>query len=110
VRRLIVLCRHPYHLHREEASSWLAGEVRAVIRDDALPSGRLTLLRRAGEHAGDGWGWLIELQLPGTDATIARHSACAGLLADLRLLGMSPRATIADDAETLEVHLSWRSP
>jgi hypothetical protein len=101
--RLLVLCRHPYHLPLEEAAAWLTQELERVLRADELEGATLT--RLASAQGTRDWDWLIELRLgSGLPAPLASaRSACGALLADLRLLGMAPAAAVADEREAIEL-------
>jgi len=103
--RLLVLCRHPYHLPREEAEAWLRQELELVLQRDALRAARLTSLESACADWNRGWDWLIELQVGdgAPTAALARGGACGELLADLRLLGMSPVVALAPDRNAIEL-------
>jgi hypothetical protein len=103
--RLLVLCRSPYHLSPEEAAAWLKQELERVLRADELEGATLTQLANASAQSAREWDWLIELQLERglpADPASAR-SACGELLADLRLLGMAPAATVADERDAVEL-------
>ena len=101
--RLLVLCRRPYHLPREEGEAWLRHELEMVLRRDRLHGARLTRLENAYEVSTRNWDWLIELQ-PGDGSLVdalSRGGACGELLADMRLLGMSPAVALAADRNTI---------
>jgi hypothetical protein len=100
-----VLCRHPYHLHRQEGEAWLRQELEAVLRRDRLHGARLTGLENACEGSTRNWDWLIELQMgDGSPAdALSRGGAFGELLADMRLLGMAPTVALAADRNAIEL-------
>ena len=103
--RLLVLCRRPYHLPREEAWDWVRQELERVLIADELESATVTRLADASEQSPREWDWLIEVRLESGRAgrAITARSACGELLADLRLLGMSPTVALADEREAVEL-------
>ena len=101
--RLIIMCERPMHLRSDEALAWLRREAGALARSDGVERVELTELESAPLRWGRIWDWLIEIDLS-DDATgrgLANGSACAALLADMRLLGMRPAVAIADPAKKL---------
>jgi hypothetical protein len=108
VRRLLVICRHPYHLRRDDAETWLAQEVEAVLRRDELQSARLTRLRNPTSDSASSCEWLIEFRVEtGAGSRLfASDAAFRELIADLRLLGMTPTTVFADDREAIELRPS----
>jgi hypothetical protein len=103
--RLLLLCRHPHHLQRQEGEAWLRQEVEAVLRGDGLQRARLTGLETAWEGSTRSWDWLIELQVDDESraGALSARGACGALVADLRLLGMSPTVVMAADRNTIDV-------
>jgi hypothetical protein len=106
VLRLLVLCRHPYHLRDADAQSWLSEQLEAVVRRDGLQGATLTRLANPpSSHSASSSGWLIEIRL-GTAATatdMQRGGAFGELIADLRLLGMAPIVIAPDDRSAVEL-------
>jgi hypothetical protein len=109
VPRLLVLCRHPYHLRDQDAQAWLSEEIEAVVRRDGLQGARLTRLANPpSSHSASSSGWLVEIRL-GTAATVTamrRGGAFGELVADLRLLGMAPMVIVPDDRSAIELRPS----
>jgi hypothetical protein len=105
---VLVLCRHPYHLRRQEAQAWLSQEVETVLRRDELQRARLTTLRSPFSQSSTSRDWLVEFQLHAgaSSRAMSRGGALAELVADLRLLGMAPMVALADDAEAVELRPS----
>jgi hypothetical protein len=105
VARLLVLCRHPYHLRREEEQAWLRHEIEQVVRHDDMGGATLTRLGDPSPQFSRSFDWLVELSLDEElyTAALGRGGACAELLADLRLLGMAPAVALADAREAIEV-------
>ena len=103
--RLLVLCGHPYHLHREEAQAWLTRELEAVVRDDGLDGATLTRLGNPSAEWTRDFIWLVEFRLgQGLYAkALGRGGACGELLADMRLLGMDPLIALADAREGIDL-------
>jgi hypothetical protein len=108
VPRLLVICRHPYHLRREEAQGWLTQELEAVLRRDELPGARLTRLRNPSSQSSSCGDWLVEFRLEtgASSRALVRGAAFAELVADLRLLGMAPMVALADDSGAVELRPS----
>jgi hypothetical protein len=108
VPRLLVLCRHPYHLRRQDAQAWLTQEVEAVLRRDDLPGARLTRLGTPSSQTSSSAGWLVEFDLEtgAASTALARGGALAELVADLRLLGMAPTVIAPDDRSAVELRPS----
>jgi hypothetical protein len=108
VARLLVLCRHPYHLHRDDAQGWLRAELEAVVRRDGLEGATLTRLSNPSAEWVRDFDWLVELRLDEGlyAAALGRGGACAELLADLRLLGMEPAIALADAREASQLRPS----
>jgi hypothetical protein len=107
VPRLLVLCRHPYHLRRQGGQAWLRQELEAVLRRDELKRATLTRLRNPSWQSSSSCDWLVEFQLETGSISTAmpRGGALAELVADLRLLGMAPTVALADDADVVELRL-----
>jgi hypothetical protein len=105
VPRLLVLCRHPYHLHRREAQAWLSEQVETVLHRDELQVATLTQLRSPSSQSSSGGDWLVEFQLHtgASSMALSRGGALAELVADLRLLGMAPMVALADESEAVEL-------
>lgn len=103
--RLLVLCSHPYHLHREDAQAWLSEALEAVVRRDGLDGATLTRLENPSAQWPRSFDWLVELRLDeGRYGTaLGSGGACAELLGDLRLLGMGPAIALADPREAVEL-------
>jgi hypothetical protein len=101
VPRLLVLCRHPYHLPRHEARAWLKQELEAVVRRDRLEAARLTRLVNASAQWTSSFDWLLEFRVDA--GASGRTGACGDLLADLRLLGMGPVVVLVDDRDAVEL-------
>ena len=102
--RLLILCRRPYHLGPGEAEAWLGEQLEDVIRRDGLDAASLTGLEHAREDAPREWDWLIEFEVDdeARAAALEAGGACGELLADMRLLGMSPTAALAADPKTID--------
>jgi hypothetical protein len=105
--RLLVLCRHPYHLPVEDTEDWLKQELTTVLRRDELDGASLTRLANPSAQWTRAYDWLIEFRFHGLATTVVGHgTACAELLADLRLLGMGSAVALADDRQTIQLHAS----
>jgi hypothetical protein len=106
VPRLLVLCRQPYHLHRQEAQGWLRQEIEEVLRRDELPAARLTRLGSLSAGWESGFDWLLEFRVEagGMSTATEPSGAFCELVADLRLLGMAPAVVLADDRGAVELH------
>ena len=102
---MLVLCRHPYHLHREDAQAWLRQGLEHVVRRDGLDGATLTRLANPSPGCTRSFDWLVELRLDERlyTAALGRGGACAELLADLRQLGMAPAIALADAREAIEM-------
>jgi hypothetical protein len=100
VRRLLVLFHDPYHLNAEEARAWVRQEVAGVLGSDGVRRATLTRVGEASSEASGGFGWLLEFDVaPGQNP----HGAVRELIADLRLLGMSPLVAVADDRNAVDL-------
>jgi hypothetical protein len=100
VQRLLVLVHDPYHLDADEARAWLREEVLAVLSRDGAQRATLTRLGEGPPRASGGFGWLLEFGVvPGRSP----HAAVRELIADLRLLGMSPLVAVADDRHAIDL-------
>jgi hypothetical protein len=100
VQRLLVLFHDPYHLDAEEARAWLRGEVLAVLSRDGAQRATLTRLGDRSSQTCGGFDWLLEFGVvPGRSP----HQAVRELVADLRLLGMSPLVAVADDRDAIDL-------
>jgi hypothetical protein len=108
VPRLLVLCRHPYHLGRADAQAWLRRELEGVMRRDELQCARLTRLGHASSPWANSFDWLVELRLDAAHTSTAteRGGALGDLVADLRLLGMAPTVVLADEREAVDLRPS----
>ena len=106
--RLIVLCRHPYHVPRDDAEPWLRQELATVLRREGLNCASLTRLTNPSHEWARDFDRLLEFRVRGGRFTSAMGpgGACAELLADLRLLGMEPAVAVADDRDAVELQLS----
>ena len=102
VARLMVLCRHPYHLARADAEAWFRQELEAVLQRDELSGATLTRLSDPSPQWTRTFDWLIEFRLDGpASIALGRGGACGELLADLRLVGTAPSVALADDHATI---------
>jgi hypothetical protein len=103
VARLIVLVQRPYHLSEEEAERWLRSQAEELARSAEVRRVDVTRLASVSLRFGREWDWLLELYLErGEDAQRAvREPACAGLLADLRVLGMKPSVAVVERTVTV---------
>jgi hypothetical protein len=108
VPRLLVLCRHPYHLPRADAQAWLTQEFQAVLRRDELQRARLTRLRSPFSRSSSSCDWLVEFRLEtmASSTPLVQGNAFRELVADLRLLGMTPTVVVADDSKAVELRPS----
>jgi hypothetical protein len=105
--RLLVLCRHPYHLPGKDAEAWLRQQLEAALRRDELGGATLTRLANPSAQWTRSFDWLIEFRLNGLASTaLGRGGACGELLADLRMLGMAPAVALADDRVAIELQPS----
>jgi hypothetical protein len=100
VLRLLVLFHDPYHSDADEARAWLCREVKAVLGRDGLQRATLTRLGDGSTQWGGGFDWLLEFEVL---APQDRRGAVGEMVADLRLLGMSPVVATADDRNALEL-------
>jgi hypothetical protein len=105
VTRLLVLCARPAHLTGDEADEWLRSEVRELLADHGVTRIDFVLLASASVAWGRQWDYLIEIDLrDGTNPNaLVRSPSCAGLLGDLRLLGMRPTVLVVDDDRAISV-------
>jgi hypothetical protein len=105
VARLLVICRHPYHLRDQEAEDWLSAEIEAVLRRDRFEGATLTKLANPSPSQTEPSGWLVEIRLETTPgaAPIKLSGALGDLLGDLRLLGMAPMVLTPDDQSAIEL-------
>jgi hypothetical protein len=100
VRRLLVLFHDPYHLDPDEARAWLRREVSSALSQDGVQQATLTRLGDGSSQTCGGFGWLLEFDVaPGRKP----QGAVRELVADLRLLGMSPLVAIADDRHAIDL-------
>jgi hypothetical protein len=105
--RLLVLCRSPYHLPGEDAEAWLKDELEVVLRHDGVEDATLTRLTNPSAQWPRSFDWLIEFRLSGLASTaMGRGGACGELLADLRLLGMTPAVALADERVAIPLRRS----
>ena len=106
--RLLLLCRHPYHLRWRDADGWLRRELQTALRRDGLDGARLTRLESASSHSARSFDWLIEFRLDRqlASAAMGRGGACEELVADMRLLGLAPEVALADDRDSVELRPS----
>ena len=103
VTRLVLLCRRPLRLAADDADQWLQSQVRCLLDDGLVAGIRFVALSSASIAWGRQWDHLIEIDLiDGADPNeVVRTEACAGLLGDLRLLGMQPTVFVADDERAI---------
>jgi hypothetical protein len=108
VPRLLLLCRHPYHLRRDDAQAWLRREFEAVLRRDQLQGARLTRLRIPSSRSSSSCDWLVEfpLETVASSRGLVQGTAFREVVADLRLLGMAPIVVLADDSGAVELRPS----
>jgi hypothetical protein len=108
VPRLLLICRHPYHLHRGDAEAWLRNEVETAVRRDELRGARLTRLRSPSSESTITADWLVEFGLDtgAHSRALGRNGAVRELVSDLRLLGMEPMVVLADDCDAIELRPS----
>ena len=94
----MIFVQHPRHVSTEEAESWLAKELEALV-GNGVERVDLRRLRNASLHSGETWAWMFELECRDVDAACEafRHGAGLTLLGDLRLLGMRPSVALVDD-------------
>jgi hypothetical protein len=98
VPRLLLLFHDPYHLDADEARAWLRQEIAGVLSSDGVE--RATLTRLGEEQTSGGFDWLLEFGVaPGQNT----QRVVGDMVADLRLLGMSPLVAVADDRNALEL-------
>jgi hypothetical protein len=102
VARLLILWNRPSHLTADDAERWAQDEVRSLLADDFVASAALTRLESAAPRYGRDWRWLVELEVTGPVRDYVEHGACAGWLADMRLLGMRPVVVLAAEGVGLE--------
>ena len=93
-----MLVQRPYHLTSEESEQWLRRQAEMLAAVAGVRGVDMTPLSSASLRFGREWDWLLEIHLqPDVNPhDTVRSNACAGLLADLRLLGMRPAVAIAD--------------
>jgi hypothetical protein len=108
VPRLLVLCRQPQHLPREEAEVWLRQELDSVLNRDRMD---WTTLTRLASPPPAQWtrafDWLIEFRFADRASTaLGPAAACVELVADLRLLGMAPTVVLAEDQVAIRLQRS----
>jgi lactam utilization protein B len=99
----MLFARRPYHLSEEEADRWMRSQVTALTRSAAASGVQVSRLRAPASRAGE-WDWLIEMHFDDADDAVraAHVDACRDFVADLRLLGMSPRLVLADATRPLD--------
>jgi hypothetical protein len=99
----MLFARRPYHLTQEEADRWMRSQAASLTRSAATSGAHVSRLRAPASPAAD-WDWLIEMHFDDADDAVraAHIDACRDLVADLRLLGMSPRLVLADATRPLE--------
>jgi hypothetical protein len=97
--RIMLLWRACRGLSREEDARWVEEQAERLCDCDAIDAVDLHPVESAGRAHPAEYRWCLELWLPDGDArTVMRDPACAGFLADLRLLGTRP-SVFALDAE-----------
>jgi hypothetical protein len=102
---LLLLCRHPDRFSPQDAEAWLTQELDWVVRRDNLDGATLTALYNLGEDWTRPFDWLIEFRLSegSFTAALAPGGGCGELVADFRLLGMTPVVALADSKNAIEV-------
>ncbi|HEV3376963.1 MAG TPA: hypothetical protein VG126_06760 [Thermoleophilaceae bacterium] len=100
----MLFVRRPYHLSQEEADRWMKAEAAPLAGAAGVASVEVSRLRSPGAPGSNEWDWLVEMSFEGADeaARAAREAVCRDLVADMRLLGMRPSLTLADDTRPLE--------
>jgi len=104
VARLILLVQHPYHLSTEEAAEWLRTQAEEYSRTSGVRRVRVSRLSSLSLQFGREWDWMFELELEGEGAPgrEVRTEIAAGLLGDLRVLGMRSSVALVEPAAWLE--------
>jgi hypothetical protein len=102
VARLLILWNRPSHLTADDAERWAQDEVRSLLGDDSVAGAALTRLESASPRYGGDWEWLVELEVTGPARDCVERGACAGWLADMRLLGMRPAVVLVGEGVGLE--------
>ena len=74
--RLLVLCRHPYHVPFEDSEDWLKQELTTVLRRDELDGASLTRLANPSAQWTRAYDWLIELRFHGLQAEWVEWTTC----------------------------------
>ena len=99
-----MLVQRPYHLTSEESEEWLRSQAEELARITGVRFVDMTRLASVSLGFGREWDWLLEAHLDADMDPLhtVRDAACAGLLADLRLLGMRPAVVITERTATLE--------
>ncbi len=100
----MLFARRPYHLSEEEADRWMRSQAVSLVGATEVRAVEMTRLVRPASGGGSEWDWLIELHCDGAEEArrAARDDACRELIADLRLLGMSPSLVVANSTTPLE--------
>jgi len=100
----MLFIRRPYHLSQGEADRWLRSQAVPLARTTAVKDVQVSRLRNPAAAGGRDWDWLIEIHCDGVEHAqrAAREDACRDLIADLRLLGLSPSLVLADSTGPLD--------
>ena len=99
VARLMIFVERPRHVTSEEAEAWLEGELAALDTGD-VDSIRLKRVVGASPLLADTWSWMVQIDCRDLDAAreaLGKDGPGMALLADLRLLGMSPSVALVED-------------
>jgi hypothetical protein len=100
--RVLLLARRPLSLSPHDARAWLEAEARHVLTDPGVDEVCITTLGTASSAWCRSWDYLVAIVVAAGSApdAVVGGRGCSGLLAEMRLMGMSPNVFAADDAKT----------
>jgi hypothetical protein len=106
--QLAIRCQPRASISFDEVEGWLELEIHELQAAVPRSTVRLSRLAHQGPAADSEAGWLIELQLAEGDPLLG-EDRLAGVLRDMRLLGLEPTLLTADASRNEENTLASRA-
>jgi hypothetical protein len=92
--RILVLWNACASVSADEDARWVSDEIGKLRGSTGVRALRLHRVESAALRYPRRWDWCLEIAADGPANTVVRSPACAGFLADLRLLGTKPSVAV----------------
>ena len=92
--RILVLWNACRGVSADEDARWVREETAKLSSCDGVRAMRLHQVESAALRHPRHWDWCLELAVDAAPSAVVRAPACAGFIADLRLLGARPSVLV----------------